>query len=375
MTSNKIIIGSTQTVVKKLDIKDIELFDRSNGCNIINCHYLINEEGKIIKMLGHEVECGSGKQNISNNIKIRYIGGLCNKEKRDTRTRAQLFSLYALIFSLYEQGYCDVICDGTSNIDIKNDFGFDMPELFQRCRTSIEKYKEIKQEIEEAQELASDLIDKGVYKTKEEILTSKYAKIYEYGINKFNDIIRKHLSSKNELIEVSDEKIKITSIGNCSIPKTVLEYIYNICSKKGFKPIHFILTTFYENACLRFSKSGDFVYIDNKKYIHPLYLFNAWSLIKKTYPISKTTKLIEHVYDIETLTNAQLKMLLSAYILLYNEVKTIRDFDANKMWDKIYAEVLNGTYIPGQNYVIDTYQINSRNLLYYIRRNVELPKI
>lgn len=375
MATKQIIIGSTRTSITGLEVEDVEYLDKKNGSNIINCHYLITESGGIIKTLEHNIEAGSGVENLEDNIVVRYIGGIAHGEEKDTRTRSQIFSIYALVFSLFEEGYNTVIDDGTSSINVNMSFGEDLPEFFKRCKRSISEFKKIKNEISDAQKLASKLIDEGVYKTKEDILNSKYAKIYEYGVNLFNDIVKKHLSRKKELIEITSEKINIKGIGNCGVSKSVLEYIYKISEENGFDPRNFILTTFYENTCLRFCKEGDFVYIKNKKYIHPLYLFNAWSLIKKTYPISKTIKLIKTLYDFDNLTEVQLKSFLSAYILLYNEVKTIHDFDDKTMWKKIYDEITNGTYIPGQNYVMDGYQINSRNLLYYIRRNIELPKI
>ena len=67
-----------------------------------------------------------------------------------------------------------------------------------------------------------------------------------------------------------------------------------------------------------------------------------------------------------------MKDYLRAYILLSWEVKTIKDYNKEDLIQYIYNEIVNGTYICGQNYVCGDFQINTRNALLYYYRNLQI---
>ena len=121
---------------------------------------------------------------------------------------------------------------------------------------------------------------------------------------------------------------------------------------------------------LRYMKPDFFVKKGSKKYIHIIKLFNCWNLIKKTYPSSKTINVISKYKSKDTLTQDELKEYLKAYILLSWEVKTIKDYNPKTLLDDIYDAIVLGTYVSGQNYESEGFQINIRNAQLYHYRNL-----
>jgi hypothetical protein len=109
-----------------------------------------------------------------------------------------------------------------------------------------------------------------------------------------------------------------------------------------------------------------------KKYTHPICMFHAWSLIKKSYPVAKTVNVLNKYenYD-KPLNEEELQELLLAYILLYEETKTITDFDSETMWEKLYEIMTRGDYVCGLNYVSGEHQINYRNVRLFLMKDWE----
>ena len=57
-TGKIIVIGSTKTDIKNLEVEDITYFDRKQGYEIINSHYLIKEDGEILNVIDINKKCG-----------------------------------------------------------------------------------------------------------------------------------------------------------------------------------------------------------------------------------------------------------------------------------------------------------------------------
>ena len=369
-----IVIGSTRTDIRDIEVKDIAYLDKKCGCDIINCHYLIKEDGEIINTIDIESKCGYISEEENNHIFIRYIGGIKQNKYKDTRTVKQKYSLYALLYSLHKLGH-DVIVD-ESEINGKHTAGFDVKNetcavnwLWEKNDKSIETFRKMVQEISGYETIANDLIEGGKYKTKFDIENSKYAKIYKLGIKKFNNILDTHFNRKEELIEIDCEWGELLE-QNVLISKNLFDTIQNISKKKGLKPEVFFFTMLQENMCLYFYKNEWYRTIGKKKYTHPICLFHAWSLIKKSFPVSKTTMVLKAFEkNNEPLQKDDLKKLLLAYILLYEETKTIHDFNPDTIWEDLYEIMNSGDYVCGLNYVQGEHQINYRNVRMYLLKD------
>lgn len=375
-----IVIGSTETVEQTLSLDEVIKLDKSRGHNIINCHYIINKDGEIINTLLHYIECGTGSSVVNKKIFIRYVGGIENNEYCDTRTQEQKYSIYALLYSLNKDGYNLII--GEDEINQKANPGFNVREevknievLWKQSDICISKFKELKKDINFFKNESNKLINKGIYSTKEEVLNSKYAKIYNLGLLKFNDIIERHFKNTEELVEIDSEFYNLNGY-EIDFPKKVYDKIIEVCDEFDFQHIFFIITCIYENYGMFFFSKEWIKIIEDKYYTHPIFIFHAWSLIKKSYPVSVTTKILKKYENIENLTKNELKEYLLAYMLLYEEAKSIHDFNSKTLWRDLYELIIRGDYICGKNHVSNGYQINMKNVLMFLtkKEDVDIKK-
>ncbi len=373
-TKKIIVIGSTKTSIKDIEVEDIEYLDKKNGYERINCHYLIKENGEIIKTLDLDTKCGYISEEENNHIFIRYIGGIKHDKCTDTRSVSQKYSLYALLYTLHKLGY-DIIVD-ESEVNGQHTAGFDVKNetcavewLWEKNDISINSFRKLMQEVSEFEIMANELVDSGKFKTKYDIENSKYAKIYEAGIKKFNNILNTHFNRIEELIEIDCEWGELLE-QNVLISKNLFNTIQNVCKEKHFKPEVYFFTLLQENMCLYFYKKEWYRMIGKKKYTHPICLFHAWSMIKKSFPVSRTTKILKEYENVNSeLGSEDLKKLLLAYILLYEETKTIHDFNPDTIWENLYEIMNRGDYVCGLNYVQGEHQINYRNVRMYLLKD------
>lgn len=372
---NKIIvIGSTQTKIKGMVIEDFEYLDKQHGYEIINTHYLIKEDGEIIQTLDLDKKCGFNSTEKNNHIFIRYVGGINeNNEIIDNRTKKQKYSLYALLYTLHKMGYDNIIDEEEFNG--KHTAGFDVKKetrninwLWEKNDISVESFRKLRDEIKNFDQMAWKLIDSGKFKTKSDIENSKYAKIYNLGIKKFNDILDSHFNKVEELIEVGGEYGELEG-QEVLISKVLFDSIKEKCKARNLDADIFFFTMLQENMCLYFYKKEWYRKIGKKKYTHPICIFHAWSVIKKSFPVSKTTRVLKDYQYKTNLNDAELHRLLLAYILLYEETKTIHDFDYKTLWETLYEKMEYGDYVCGLNYVQGEHQINYRNVRLYLLKD------
>lgn len=372
---NKIIvIGSTQTKIKGMVIEDFEYLDKQHGYEIINTHYLIKEDGEIIQTLDLDKKCGFNSTEENNHIFIRYVGGINeNNEIIDNRTKKQKYSLYALLYTLHKMGYDNIIDEEEFNG--KHTAGFDVRKetrninwLWEKNDISVESFRKLRDEIKNFDQMAWKLIDSGKFKTKSDIENSKYAKIYNLGIKKFNDILDSHFNKVEELIEVGGEYGELEG-QEVLISKVLFDSIKEKCKERNLDADIFFFTMLQENMCLYFYKKEWYRKIGKKKYTHPICIFHAWSVIKKSFPVSKTTRVLKDYQYKTNLNDVELHRLLLAYILLYEETKTIHDFDYKTLWETLYEKMEYGDYVCGLNYVQGEHQINYRNVRLYLLKD------
>lgn len=372
---NKIIvIGSTQTKIKGMVIEDFEYLDKQHGYEIINTHYLIKEDGEIIQTLDLDKKCGFNSTEENNHIFIRYVGGINeNNEIIDNRTKKQKYSLYALLYTLHKMGYDNIIDEEEFNG--KHTAGFDVRKetrdinwLWEKNDISVESFRKLRDEIKNFDQMAWKLIDSGKFKTKSDIENSKYAKIYNLGIKKFNDILDSHFNKIEELIEVGGEYGELEG-QEVLISKVLFDSIKEKCKERNLDADIFFFTMLQENMCLYFYKKEWYRKIGKKKYTHPICIFHAWSVIKKSFPVSKTTRVLKDYQYKTNLNDVELHRLLLAYILLYEETKTIHDFDYKTLWETLYEKMEYGDYVCGLNYVQGEHQINYRNVRLYLLKD------
>lgn len=372
---NKIIvIGSTQTKIKGMVIEDFEYLDKQHGYEIINTHYLIKEDGEIIQTLDLDKKCGFNSTEENNHIFIRYVGGINeNNEIIDNRTKKQKYSLYALLYTLHKMGYDNIIDEEEFNG--KHTAGFDVRKetrninwLWEKNDISVESFRKLRDEIKNFDQMAWKLIYSGKFKTKSDIENSKYAKIYNLGIKKFNDILDSHFNKVEELIEVGGEYGELEG-QEVLISKVLFDSIKEKCKERNLDADIFFFTMLQENMCLYFYKKEWYRKIGKKKYTHPICIFHAWSVIKKSFPVSKTTRVLKDYQYKTNLNDVELHRLLLAYILLYEETKTIHDFDYKTLWETLYEKMEYGDYVCGLNYVQGEHQINYRNVRLYLLKD------
>lgn len=373
-TNKIIVIGSTQTKIKGMVIEDFEYLDKQHGYEKINTHYLIKEDGEIIQTLDLDKKCGFNSTEENHHIFIRYVGGINeNDENIDNRTKKQKYSLYALLYSLHKMGYDNIIDEEEFNG--KHTAGFDVRKetrninwLWEKNDISVESFRKLKEEIKIFDQMAWELINSGKFKTKSDIENSKYAKIYNFGIKKFNDILNNHFNKVEELIEVGGEHGELEG-QDVLISKVLFDSIKEKCKAKNLDADIFFVTMLQENMCLYFYNREWFRKIGEKKYTHPICMFHAWSVIKKSFPISKTTRVLKDYHYKTNLNNVELHSLLLAYILLYEEAKTIHDFEYETLWETLYEIMERGDYVCGLNYVQGEHQINYRNVRLYLLKD------
>lgn len=373
-TNKIIVIGSTQTKIKENIIEDFEYLNKQHGCEKINTHYLIKEDGEIIQTLDLDRKCGFNSTEENNHIFIRYVGGINeNNEIIDNRTKKQKYSLYALLYTLHKMGYDNII--GEEEFNGKHTAGFDVRKetrninwLWEKNDISVESFRKLREEIKIFDQMAWELIDSGKFKTKSDIENSKYAKIYNLGIKKFNNILNSHFNKVEELIEVTGEYGELEG-QNVLISKVLFDSIKEKCKAKNLDADIFFFTMLQENMCLYFYNREWYRKIGKKKYTHPICIFHAWSVIKKSFPVSKTTKVLRDYQHKTKLNNAELHHLLLAYILLYEESKTIHDFEYGTLWESLYEIMERGDYVCGLNYVQGEHQINYRNVRLYLLKD------
>lgn len=373
-TNKIIVIGSTQTKIKENVIEDFEYLDKQHSYEKINTHYLIKEDGEIIQTLDLDKKCGFNSTQENNHIFIRYVGGIDkNDEIIDNRTKKQKYSLYALLYTLHKMGYDNIIDEEEFNG--KHTAGFDVREetrdinwLWEKNDISVESFRKLREEIKIFDKMAWELINSGKFKTKSDIENSKYAKIYNLGIKKFNNILNNHFNKVEELIEVSGEYGELEG-QNVLISKVLFDTIKEKCKAKNLDADIFFFTMLQENTCLYFYNREWYRKIGKKKYTHPICIFHAWSVMKKSFPVSKTTKVLRDYQYKTNLNNAELHRLLLAYILLYEESKTIHDFEYETLWETLYKIMERGDYVCGLNYVQGEHQINYRNIRLYLLKD------
>ena len=373
-TNKIIVIGSTQTKIKENIIEDFEYLNKQHGCEKINTHYLIKEDGEIIQTLDLDRKCGFNSTEENNHIFIRYVGGINeNNEIIDNRTKKQKYSLYALLYTLHKMGYDDIIDEEEFNG--KHTAGFDVRKetrdinwLWEKNDISVESFRKLREEIKIFDQMAWELINSGKFKTKSDVENSKYAKIYNLGIKKFNNILNSHFNKVEELIEVTGEYGELEG-QNVLISKVLFDSIKEKCKAKNLDADIFFFTMLQENMCLYFYNREWYRKIGKKKYTHPICIFHAWSVIKKSFPVSKTTKVLRDYQHKTKLNNAELHHLLLAYILLYEESKTIHDFEYGTLWESLYEIMERGDYVCGLNYVQGEHQINYRNVRLYLLKD------
>ena len=372
---NKIIvIGSTQTKIKGMVIEDFEYLDKQHGYEIINTHYLIKEDGEIIQTLELDKKCGFNSTEENNHIFIRYVGGINeNNEIIDNRTKKQKYSLYALLYTLHKMGYDNIIDEEEFNG--KHTAGFDVRKetrninwLWEKNDISVESFRKLRDEIKNFDQMAWKLIDSGKFKTKTDIENSKYAKIYNLGIKKFNDILDSHFNKVEELIEVGGEYGELEG-QEVLISKVLFDSIKEKCKARNLDADICFFTMLQDNMCLYCYKKEWYRKIGKKKYTHPICIFHAWSVIKKSFPVSKTTRVLKDYQYKTNLNDVELHRLLLAYILLYEETKTIHDFDYKTLWETLYEKMEYGDYVCGLNYVQGEHQINYRNVRLYLLKD------
>jgi hypothetical protein len=317
--------------------------------------FLIKKEGEII-------ELKKIRKRMSDII-VRYESEAPNYE----RTNEQIYSIYALILCLqkeykikeinkYDNCGFDVISE-TKNIDKLYILEYNANKEIENIRLEINHYKKNCEEIIKNKEII----------TKQDVENSHFARGYYYGIKKINNIIEKHISMRDELIDVSlGNEIEIKNLR--TIPIFLLFKIIEISDKFNYDFKEFLICSFMESSCGHYFENNALLKIDNKFYSHPLFIFSCWKAMKKTYPASYTLKIIKKYKDKTSLNQTELLEYLLAYRLLYEESKTIKDFDIENMWKTIYEEFCNGTYNSGNIYKRGKYTINLYNLksfLYY----------
>lgn len=227
------------------------------------------------------------------------------------------------------------------------DIGLDLTMFVQMEDVARSEYAKIKQEIDSAQTLSKELVDKGKYKTIKDIENSIYAKKYKYGIIKFKTIFTSHRKENIDIVK----KIDKIQYNNYKCPKQLYELIQYASVKYNIDKYVLLSILYYENGFCSISK------FDEEKSVNILSAFNAWAIVKKTYPHSKTTAILKEK------ERHTLEEILTAYILLSWEVDSIKDYNDNKTALKeIYDLQTNGLYCPTHNRKIGDYgYLNEHN--------------
>lgn len=364
----RVIIARTNIDSEKENIEILPLitkYDLKLGLDNIFAHYLINHNGDIINCNDEDISIGLDQSQDNDYIVIRLV---CNDI-----TNKQIYSMYAVLYELYTRyGLLDIKNGSIINklYDNKLDeyiYFNNIIMLYNMETNAIKEYKNIKAQINTAEKLANDLINNNIYSCKNDILQSKYYKMYKFGIKKYQNIVNNHYKNEDELIEISDERYLFAH--NAKIPISIYNYIMEISEKYNLDPFYLFETIYRENTYIINKKNHHIIRKNNKEYTYILDLFYCWSIIKKTFPSSKTVKIIKKYNNKANLNKDELKELLTAYILLSEESKTIKDYDKKNVIINIYNEIINGTYLPGNNHVSGKYQINLRNVMYFFFKN------
>ena len=361
-------------------IDDIKQNDIDNGYDNIMCHFLIMLNGDIVQVnkIGTDI-FNFGRTSY---IVIRFV---CPIDHDIVLYKTQLYPIYSIIYKIhklnnYKNNIIRVL-DGLiiskyfrSNIKMNLHFGH-IDILLNMNKNAIDKYKEIKHKIKNIETIADDLIENNVYTSKKDIENSKYNKLYKLGIKRYKTIISKHMNNDNELVEVSltnnflEYKQLPKFIHNSNICITLYDYLNNLIIKNNLNKSFIFETIYRENSFYFNTRRENLIIKNDKYYIYIINLFRCWSIIKEIYPQSKTTNVIKKYKNQNVLNKTELKELLTAYILLSEEAKTIKDYDGDNVINEIYNIITSGTYIPTENFVYDDFQINIRNSLLYLFRD------
>ena len=355
-------------------IEETRQYDLRCNCNNILGHYFIDEEGNILDCLDHSITLCCENKLFRKSIFIRiYIKDRESGSIFGNLKEKQIRSTYALLYTLYTKYGNYTIYNGSligEQYDTKMYFNLcfnNLEILFKMCDNSTKKFREIKEDIRLTREEAQEAINKGLFKCKEDVLKSKYYNLYNVGIKRYKNIINTHINNPKELIEIRPEKHLF--IHNEYIHISVYEDIIKRCKQCNIEPWMMFETLYRETSYIKGNNGvlNDkiLVHKNGKKYIPIINAFKCWSLIKETYPSSKTINVIKKLQDKQNLTKEELIDFLTAYMLLSKEARTIKDYDSNKIMELIYEKIINGIYICGENYVNNGHQINMRNLFYF----------
>lgn len=348
-----------------------------NTQGLTNYQYYINTNAEIIS-------------NDNGKNKIVYIKCITHdKNKYNVISFKQLYCIYAILYKFYKNGF---VFNGL-NVLLSNDSvrvgssfsstigSSDIIWLFEANDRCIKRCKEINETINNARELATELVTNGTIKTINDVLTSKYAKIYNLGIKKFNNIFLSHNKLNTDLIQVNNWDLRLCihdykylMYFYLPVSKYLVDYIINEAKKINVEYTWLFNTLLYETSVGNFlNDKSSRIRNDEGHFIHLFNLFNCWAIIKDTYPCSKTTKVIDKYkkYDINTkLHKDELIEYLTAYILLSYESKSIKNYNNETLIKDIYDLIYSGLYIPTENFVYGDFQINMRNVKLYQNRNI-----
>lgn len=345
------------------------------------CHIFIDKNAENI------IECNDFKNDILNiNEQNYYIIAYEEDIAYTEMGLEKMLAIYAILYNIYIQNNYSLdnikIINGeemnedfTSEIDFEYFFGFDLIELMKMNTNSINKFKSIKEKIEELSKQASDIIENSSKLTRHDIEQTKYAKLYRLGIQRFNQILKSHMFNENEVCEYFGDFINYATsddlynfIDNSYIQKKFFDELENKFSKYPNLNKNYLYQTIKEETA--FCMFDGIFYKDLKEYVHLINVFKCWSIIKETFPSSLTINVLKKYENRHLLLNKdEAKELLLAYMLLAEEAKTIKNYKSEDLIPLIYNKITSGTYISGQNFVRGKYQINLRNVKLFLFRS------
>ena len=364
---DEIIIHCTATKrFENYTVDDIDTWHKENGFDKIGYHYVIYLNGTIAIGREENEEGAHCLGHNKNSIAVCYVGGLnADNTPCDTRTYEQKLSLFALIYNLLKKypsasihGHNEFSNKSCPCFDVEKEFSV-FNKLFLMQDNVIEECFKIKCDVFYAKLLAKKSINDGVINSKNDIYNTAYFKKYKYGIKKIKTIFSKH---SHEDLEIYD-KYNLMSLDydGYKIQSFILDFLCNVDRNKA----SVLLSILYiENRFLTIFPREEICNINNKnnkKYVNIIEAFSAWSIIKKTYPCSKTTNIINSLSKKEQLTKEDLIDYFSAVILLSCECETIKDYKYENVLNDIYGYTTKGLSCCYSNYVKNGYQINSAN--------------
>ena len=353
----------------------LKIFDRQHGFELPLCNFFVDGHGNIFET--HEIGEVFSEKIDNESVVIRCCDHILNNDHIRS-----LYGVYAVIFYIYQLNGNDFsgvqILNGseldeslTLNIDFNKYFG-DIHILMEMNKNANDYMLKMQSQIDDAKTLARNLIETNQITSKEDIENSEFYKLYTVGNDRLINILNNHSLNDNEFIvvkeygnidEMSSEEMPF--IHNSYIHKTIFEFLKKY--KDTFNISYLFETIYRESTFFYYSHS---IKHENSELLHLIDLFNCWSLIKEIFPTKLTTNVIKRYHYYDNLSVDQLYQLLTAYILLSEEVKTIKDFSEEDIISTIYNKIVSGTYISGQNYEQNGFNINIRNVKLYINRNI-----